>query len=354
MAAEIQLLSSMEKPRPPFRLFAGDITPEKLTEMLCEHHSLACIESESSLLPNIAGRYSNGEASTGTVNRAWSAEPLRFDRRGGQSFDCERSHFVWIAAAQPITLAELQTNPNLMQTGLTNRFLFSMPQDLLGRRRQDPPPIPQTLKDSWAQIVRDIAEQCGNFRTLTTCNEGRALIVQFGNDLEPRLGKGGDLSALSGWASKLRGNLIRLAAIFQLATDPTAKQLDPVTLQLAFDSVEYWIAHAKQVLNPTQSQESRNLLKKALEVSTPFANLSESLQEAFVSSVSVSEGVNVFSLRDLERTYNKQNAQVLRSKLQNLVREDLVRALPATSTRGRPSEWYALSPYAAQELEADQ
>lgn len=341
--AEIELLANMEKPRDPFRLTISDITPEKLTELLCKHKSLSMVESEGGFLENLAGKYSDKTASVGTVNKSWSGEALIFDRRQGDSLDTQYSHFVWVAAAQPVTLYELQRNSTFLATGLSNRFLYSVPVSLMGRRISNAPPIPGHLQITWAKIVESIARSCESDRTLAVGNECRSIIETFNTEIEPRLGEGCDLREIAGWVSKLAGNLIRVAALYTLATNPRATELEPDLLQASLEMNNYLISHAQRVLQPTTSGELGEIVEKALAISKPLSDLPEELQQGFVSFVS--EACLVFQFRELLRKFDNQTAKALRGKLTALQRAGYLRSLPNTSTGGRPPEYWAINPH---------
>jgi replicative DNA helicase len=142
--------------------------------------------------------------------------------------------------------------------GLLARFLYSLPQSLVGRRQVGAPPVPQAMADRYAVELQALAASLsrtpGDGPTVLTLNpQAGDLLLGFERDLEPRLAAGsGDLAHLAGWAAKLAGATCRLAALLHLAEhlrDGWAQPIGTDSFAGAIRLADYLIEHARAVFD---------------------------------------------------------------------------------------------------------
>jgi replicative DNA helicase len=142
--------------------------------------------------------------------------------------------------------------------GLLARFLYSLPQSLVGRRQVGAPPVPQAMADRYAVELQALAASLsrtpGDGPTVLTLDpQAGDLLLGFERDLEPRLAAGsGDLAHLAGWAAKLAGATCRLAALLHLAAqlrDGWARPINADTFAGAARLADYLIEHARAVFD---------------------------------------------------------------------------------------------------------
>ena len=99
--------------------------------------------------------------------------------------------------------------------GLLARFLYSLPDSLVGHRQPGAPPVPAAVADRYtleltalaASLTIPVDLNAGEGPAVLTLDQAAAeLLLGFERDLEPRLAAGsGDLAHLAGWAAKLAG-----------------------------------------------------------------------------------------------------------------------------------------------------
>jgi replicative DNA helicase len=143
--------------------------------------------------------------------------------------------------------------------GLLARFLYSLPESLVGRRQPGAPPVPAAVADRYALELQALAVSLA----VPAGDDGPALLaldqaagerlLAFERDLEPRLAAGsGDLAHLAGWAAKLAGATCRLAGLLHLAgqlRDGWAKPIGAATFAGAARLADYLIDHARAVFD---------------------------------------------------------------------------------------------------------
>ena len=120
-------------------------------------------------------------------------------------------------AVQPEVLQGLAGRPGFRGRGLLARFLYSLPESLVGRRQAGAPPVPEAVADRRLELqalaASLITPATDDPTVLVLDPQAAELLLGFERDLEPRLDAGnGDLAHLAGWAAKLVGATCRLAA----------------------------------------------------------------------------------------------------------------------------------------------
>jgi hypothetical protein len=183
---------------------------------------------------------------------------LKVDRRGRPPEYVERPCLTIGLAVQPDVLRGLAGRPGFGGRGLLARFLYSLPQSLVGRREVGAPPVPQAMADRYAVELQALAASLsrtpGDDPTVLTLDpQAGDLLLRFERDLEPRLAAGsGDLAHLAGWAAKLAGATCRLAALLHLAEqlrDGWARPIGPDTFAAAVRLADYLTEHARAVFD---------------------------------------------------------------------------------------------------------
>jgi hypothetical protein len=164
---------------------------------------------------------------------------------------------------QPEVLRGLAGRPGFGGRGLLARFLYSLPQSLVGRRQPGAPPVPAAVADRYTLELQALAASLttpagpdagDDGPALLTLDQAAAdLLIAFERDLEPRLAAGsGDLAHLAGWAAKLAGATCRLAGLLHLAThlrDGWAQPIGADTFGGAARLAGYLVEHARAVFD---------------------------------------------------------------------------------------------------------
>jgi hypothetical protein len=242
------------------RWLVDDATPEALAGLLAAYGRIALLSPEGDVFDQMAGRYNqHAGPNLGVYLKGHAGDLLKVDRRGRPPEYVERPCLTIGLAVQPEVLQGLAGRPGFRGRGLLARFLYSLPESLVGRRQAGAPPVPPAVADRYTlelhTLAASLATPAGNEGpALLALDRGAAeLLLGFERDLEPRLAADrGDLAHLAGWAAKLAGATCRLAALLHLAShlrDGWAQPISRDTFAAAIQLADYLIEHARAVFD---------------------------------------------------------------------------------------------------------
>jgi hypothetical protein len=158
---------------------------------------------------------------------------------------------------------------------------------------------------------------------------------------------------IQGWASKLSGALVRIAALYELAANEQAVSISAENMKAAIALAPYLQDHALQALTAaTQDQPINKLLEYLVEKQ-------EALEPQQAGSVGFVGAIPYqFTTRQLQQQFNKSSwlaqsdnqAATLRGLLVQLSKDHWLQLIPALSTAqgGRPAELWAVNPKAPE------
>jgi hypothetical protein len=242
------------------RWLVDDATPEALAGLLATYGRIALLSPEGDVFDQMAGRYNHGAGpNLGVYLKGHAGDLLKVDRRGRPPEYVERPCLTIGLTVQPEVLRGLASRPGFSGRGLLARFLYSLPESLVGHRQAGTPPVLPAVADRYAlelqALAASLAVPTGDEgpAVLTLGREAGELLLGFERDLEPRLAAGsGDLAHLAGWAAKLAGATCRLAGLLHLARHLRGGWAQPIsadTFAGAARLAGYLIDHARAVFD---------------------------------------------------------------------------------------------------------
>ncbi|MFF8408118.1 DUF3987 domain-containing protein [Streptomyces omiyaensis] len=240
-------------PRP--RLLADDATPETVTTLLAEQGGrLAVMSAEGGIFDIIAGRYS-GVPNMEVFLKGHAGDRLRVDRRTRQEF-IEAPALTMGLAVQPSVLEDIGKNRGFDGRGLLARFLYCLPESLVGYRKIDPDPVPPVVGAMYERNVFALTLKLADWTdplVVQVGPEADAALKAYGERLEPQLRtKGGRLGHIGKWAGKLVGAAARIAGLLHLAEHidgGTNAPISATTMGAAIELADYFAAHALTVFD---------------------------------------------------------------------------------------------------------
>lgn len=247
LLAKIQSLGDAPKAA---RLTAGDVTPESLGKLLGENDGrIGMLLSEAGFLGTLAGRYNRGQANLDLVLEAYRGGRIETDRVTRDTTIIDAAFLNIALCIQPGLLAGMsgQRDNQFKASGLLARFLYSIPNSLVGKRRIGIGPPPREVTDQYSRtLVRLVTEIWTNPAPVPMRLEGGAYvhIQRYRAELEPRLGRTNEMGALTDWASKLTGQLVRIAGLLTLYSNPAATTIADEHMVNAIAMSDYFISHA--------------------------------------------------------------------------------------------------------------
>jgi replicative DNA helicase len=241
------------------RWLVDDATPEALAGLLATYSRIALLSPEGDVFDQMAGRYNQAGPNLGVYLKGHAGDLLKVDRRGRPPEYVERPCLTIGLAVQPEVLRGLASRPGFGGRGLLARFLYSLPESLVGRRQAGAPPAPPVVADCYALELHALAASLSTPAgddgpaVLVVDQEAGELLLGFERELEPRLAAGsGDLAHLASWAAKLAGATCRLAALLHLAEhlrDGWNRPINAHTFAGAIRLAGYLIEHARAVFD---------------------------------------------------------------------------------------------------------
>ncbi len=248
------------------QLIADDTTPEAATDVIAQQgERLAVLSTESSFLGNIGGRYSKN-ANPEIVLKAWSHEPHAVNRKSGQPILLERPNLSLGLAVQPGFLTGMGDTGDVFEArGLMARFIFAMPESRVGDRVYDTAPVPGDIRNSYTSSILRMMQAVwddSEYRVMHLDLKAQELFRSFWEALEPRHKAHGDLAAVEGWAKKLPGQVLRIAAVLALYESPETLTVSGEVMDDAISLVPYLICHARLVAD-LMSEERQSKLGPA-------------------------------------------------------------------------------------------
>lgn len=241
-----------ELPKSP-RLLSDDATPEALTRVLADNDGRITIAStEGGLFELMTGRYSDGRANLDVYLKAWSNDPIRVDRIGRPPVHIPQPVVTVALAVQPDVLRALGDRPELAGRGLTARFMYALPVDLVGQRDLTTPRdhshiARRTYNEQLLGIGRRFA-RAQHPSDLRLAPDAAALYGTWRQSLEERRRPDGDLRPYAEWTGKLEGTVLRVAGLLHIADDKRSNEpVDHETMTRAITIAGYWLHHALAV-----------------------------------------------------------------------------------------------------------
>ncbi len=251
-------MRSIKVPVEP-RLLLTDATPEAMARRLSEQGGrIGLFSAEAGPFENLAGRYSNGRSNLEIVLAAHSGDHYTVDRIGSESFVLDAPALTVALTVQPSVISGLARKPDFRGRGLLARFFYSLPISRVGMRVAEPETIPPSAKLAYERVMvrlltcpaHEAGEPSDSPCTLVLAEDAGAMLIDLKRAIEPRLGDGGDLSAIADWANKLTGAVARIAGILHVAehADRDASEFSATvtgsTMTKAIDVGHYLLAHA--------------------------------------------------------------------------------------------------------------
>ena len=252
------------------RILADDITVEALAGRMAENHSTCSIwSSEGGLLSILGGRYQNKDAGPNIdlILKAYSSDPATVDRVGRPSEIIPNPALTIMLAVQPDVLQQLMKNDAFMGRGLCARFLYSLPDSMVGHRKIHSSPVPDGLQAEYTRIIQYLLDipYPEEQHVLKLDAEALKLFDQWGEEIEPKLAS--EWKSIGGWANKLAGLTLRLAGQIHMASCrswevPISAKVMAAAIQLG----RYAVAHALAAFGTCAADADTVLAKKMLAV----------------------------------------------------------------------------------------
>ena len=321
------------------RLLADNTTPEALAVLMESMGGcIAIITAEGGIFDILAGMYNKGTPNLDLFLKGHSGDSFRVDRRMAPPVLLDTPRLTLGISPQPITLAERSASKVFRGRGLDGRFLYFMPESLLGRRKLEPSPMSPAVKSRFHDKVRGLLplHWCPDMPEpveLELSPEAYQIWLAFAGEVEKGLAPGGEFEGLNDWGGKLAGAVARIAGLFHLITHnrPEELKITPETMQQAAYMGALLTEHAKAAYALMGTDETIEGAKKVLEWIRRQAS-------------------ERFTVRDCWQAVKQQtlfpHVEAVKAALKELEEREFIREVPAKSKGpGRkPSPVFLVNP----------
>lgn len=256
-----RLSECVERIPPSGRLLVGDVTPEALAPLLAAD-ALVALSAEGESLA-IGQRYKDGPgpANLDLLLKSYDREAMRVDRKGGGSTSIPSPALSMGLLVQPTVLDSFMSPENLGR-GAVARCLIACPRTTVGgRRSRGVPPISAEASARYADALWRLSEV--EPTELELDDGANDAWHRFHDDLEPRIGPGGDLEMISPFVSKLRGTATRLAGLFHVVECGPVGKVGRATFERAAGLASAYITHARSLYSRGQLEDAEALVEFA-------------------------------------------------------------------------------------------
>jgi replicative DNA helicase len=252
-------LMAAEPLRSP-RLMIDDATPEAVVKVLGEQRGrIAILSPEGGLFDMMAGRYSE-QSNLDPYLKAWSGDTIIVDRMSRDSVTIDNPAIVVGLAVQPSVIAALAERPEMAGRGLTSRFMYALPPNVVGHRNMiDPPTADPAIAAEYARRLLQLTKVTYDYPVMVPLDDdARRLFLEWRQALEDQRGPFGDMRPMSEWTTKLESSVARVALLLHIAEHGYAGTIGADTMRRAVEIGGYWIEHGKAthdlwVIDPLRS-----------------------------------------------------------------------------------------------------
>ena len=225
--------------------FADDCSSEALTSLMASNNGVfSVISTEGGIFDIMAGRYSN-KSNIDVWLKGHCGDAIYVDRMTREAECIMHPALSAILSIQPSVLDEIMSNTTMTGRGLIARFLYASPPSRIGSRVFRTQPIPPEVTAAYRSLIfRLMALPIdGDAHTVRLSEKAFDLMADYFQEHEKFLV--GEGQAISDWASKYIGAVLRIAGLLHCADMEDDKaEVTASTMSKAIQIGKYFLAHS--------------------------------------------------------------------------------------------------------------
>lgn len=249
-------------------LVTDDCTAEALAAVLAQNgERLGIFSAEGGPFELMAGRYAERGTNFEMFLKAHTGDHHIVHRIKRDAIFLTKPLLTVAMTVQPSVIAGLHGKDGFRGRGLLARFLYSLPQSLVGKRAIEPVEVPEDVRQRYNAAIGHLLAAAHEERRLVLTPEADALRCSFQGEIEPKLGPDGDLEAIGDWAGKLTGAVCRIAGVLHVSDYANAlhglpEAIPAETVARAIQVGRYFLAHATAAFQAMGADEETELAKR--------------------------------------------------------------------------------------------
>ena len=231
--------------RPVNRFIGGDVTPERLAEIMRDNDGATSqMDDEGELFELLAGRYQDLPNLDPWLKGYSGGVPLAMERKGG-SIIVDEPNLSVLILAQHLVIDELLDEKRMAGKGLIARFLIACPEPK--REYAEEPDILAAVSLGYEETVKRLLAL--KKATLTLTSEAMEIFLAFRREIHERQWLDWEPLKRYAFIGKLAGNTARLACVLKLWEDgDTEEPIDALQMRNAVALARYFIDHMLHLL----------------------------------------------------------------------------------------------------------
>ena len=229
----------------PVRFFADDCSSEALTSLMAANGGVfSVISTEGGIFDIMAGRYSN-KANIDIWLKGHCGDAIYVDRMTRDAECILHPALSAILSIQPSVLDEIMTNATMTGRGLIARFLYASPPSRIGGRTFRTPPVPPDVSATYRSLIFHLMALPYTDEPQTFYLSEKAFDRMADYFLEHERFLAGEGQAISDWASKYIGAVLRIAGLLHGAEmGDGGREISVATMNRAIQIGKYFLAHS--------------------------------------------------------------------------------------------------------------
>ena len=229
----------------PVRFFADDCSSEALTSLMAANNGVfSVISTEGGIFDIMAGRYSN-KSNIDVWLKGHCGDAIYVDRMTREAECIMHPALSAILSIQPSVLDEIMSNTTMTGRGLIARFLYASPPSRIGSRVFRTQPIPPEVTAAYRSLIFRLMALpiVADAQTVHLSEKAFDLMADYFQEHEKFLV--GEGQAISDWASKYIGAVLRIAGLLHCADMEDDKaEVTASTMSKAIQIGKYFLAHS--------------------------------------------------------------------------------------------------------------
>lgn len=324
---EIQAEINALKPVKELKLITTDVTAEALAAIMSDNNdSMGIMSPEGGVFDVISGMYSNNITNLNIFLSGYDGEPVKIDRKYG-SVTLPHPLLTFGICAQPQVLSNIISNPQFIGKGLTQRFLFCLPESMIGRRKLIQDIKGSAAADNYNKLIQRLLTlpQKNDTYIELTC-KAADLLEDYADKIERQMSDTEKLSEYREFFGKLTGKTLRMAGLLHLCEHSINECISGETMAAAIEISAYYGQHyLRMMCADTYDDTPQYLLDK-------------------ITSKARQKSTDTLSLRDIKRTARRLNGEQVMDALEVLTAHNYLTVIPPVRDGSRRKESYRLNP----------
>lgn len=325
---DIQMEINALQPVKEMKLITTDVTAEALAAIMSDNNdTMGIMSPEGGIFDVISGMYSNSVINLNIFLSSYDGEPVKIDRKYG-SVSLTHPLLTFGICAQPQVLNNVISNQQFIGKGLTQRFLFCLPDSMIGHRKLIQDINGTEVTKRYKELIYRLLnmppnpEQCIELSCKAT-----DLFTAYAEKIEYQMSENETLADYREFFSKLPGKTLRMAGLLHLCEHSPSECISGETMAAAIEISKYYGQHYLKMM----CAESYN--------DTPQLVLDKMITQAKKS------GISTISFRDIKRSVRKLTDEQVKDALEVLTAHKYISYVPPEHNSGnRRKESYTLNP----------